>query len=83
MALARFRILGIAATMILAGAAPRNVWAQSDVTGRWVPPGQDSIIEVYQCGDEVCGRVSTLDEPLDDSSKAKVDQNNQDESLRG
>ena len=37
---------------------------------------------MYQCGDEVCGRVSTLDEPLDDSSKAKVDQNNPDESLR-
>ena len=38
---------------------------------------------MYQCGDEVCGRVSTLKEPLDYSGKAKVDRNNRDESLRG
>jgi hypothetical protein len=67
MALARFGILGIVATIILSGAAPGDVWAQSDVISRWVPPEQDSIIELYQCGDEVCGRVSALDEPLDDN----------------
>ena len=83
MALARFWILGIMATIILAGAAPRDVWAQPDVIGRWVPAEQDSIIELYQCGDEMCGRILTLDEPLDDSGKAKVDRNNRDESLRG
>lgn len=38
---------------------------------------------LYQCGDEVCGRVSALDEPLDDSGKAEVDRNNPDESLQG
>jgi uncharacterized protein (DUF2147 family) len=83
MGLVRFWILGIAATIILAGAAPRDVWAQPDVIGRWVPAEQDSIIELYQCGDEMCGRILTLDEPLDDSGKAKVDRNNRDESLRG
>ena len=38
---------------------------------------------MYQCGDKVCGRVSALDEPLNDSGKAKVDRNNPDESLKG
>ena len=81
--LARYWILGLAAAIVFAGAAPQDVWAQSDVIGRWVPPEQDSIIEVYRCGDEVCGRIATLDEPMDDRGKPKVDRNNRDEALRG
>ena len=83
MALAKFWIFGMAAAVVLAGAAPRDVWAQSDIIGRWVPPEQDSIIEVYQCGDEVCGRIATLNEPMDDDGKPKVDLNNRDEALQG
>ena len=83
MALAKFWIFGMAVAVVLAGAAPRDVWAQSDIIGRWVPPEQDSIIEVYQCGDEVCGRIATLNEPMDDDGKPKVDLNNRDEALQG
>lgn len=49
---------------------------------RWVPPDQNSVIEIYQCGHEVCGRIATLNEPLNDSGEAKVDLNNPDEALR-
>ena len=83
MALARFWILGVAAAIMIAGVAPRDVWAQSDIVGRWVPPEQDSVIEVYRCGDEICGRIATLNEPMDESGKPRVDRNNRDETLRG
>jgi uncharacterized protein (DUF2147 family) len=83
LALARFWILGIVGAIILAGAAPQDALARSDIIGRWVPLEQDSIIDIYLCGDEVCGRIVKLDEPMDDSGEAKVDLNNRDEALRG
>ncbi|MEQ8248460.1 MAG: DUF2147 domain-containing protein [Alphaproteobacteria bacterium] len=62
-------------------AATTSAWAQADIMGRWVPPEQDSVIEVYPCGEQVCGRITHLNEPLADG-KPKVDINNRDETLR-
>ncbi len=56
--------------------------AQSEILGRWVPPEQDSVVEIYPCGEQLCGRITDLDEPLADG-RPKVDINNREESLRG
>jgi uncharacterized protein (DUF2147 family) len=31
--------------------------AAAPVTGQWIPPEKDSVIEVSQCGGAICGRV--------------------------
>ncbi len=76
-------LIGLLAVMLLMVLEPHQAMAQSDVVGRWIPPEQDSVIEVYSCGNEVCGRIIKLDEPLDENGKPKVDRNNQDQALQG
>ena len=42
----------------------------------------ESHIEIYHCGELLCGRIVALDEPLDKDGKAKTDVNNHDPALR-
>ena len=42
----------------------------------------ESHIEVYHCGDLLCGRIVALDDPLDLAGKPRVDTNNPDPALR-
>ena len=42
----------------------------------------ESHIEVYHCGDLLCGRIVALDDPLDLAGKPRVDVNNPDPALR-
>ena len=64
-----------AALLLLAAAAraetPVGLWE----TG-------ESHIEVYHCGDLLCGRIVALDDPLDLAGKPRVDTNNPDPALR-
>ena len=64
-----------AALLILAAAAraetPVGLWE----TG-------ESHIEIYHCGELLCGRIVALDEPLDLAGNPKVDTNNPDPALR-
>ena len=41
-----------------------------------------SHIEIYNCGELLCGRIAALDEPLDSDGNAKTDTNNPDPALR-
>ncbi|MCH8182024.1 MAG: DUF2147 domain-containing protein [Proteobacteria bacterium] len=41
------------------------------------------MIEIYDCGEHLCGRLVSLTVPLDDAGIPKKDINNADESLRG
>jgi uncharacterized protein (DUF2147 family) len=81
--LARTCLHAVAIAVWLVVALSFQAAAQSDVLGRWVPPQQDSVVEIYTCGEEVCGRVIELNEPLDEDGNPKVDRNNRDDSLRG
>ena len=67
--------LAPAALLLLAAAAraetPIGVWE----TG-------ESHVEIYNCGELLCGRIVALDEPLDAEGKAKTDKNNLDPTLR-
>lgn len=55
-----------------------------DLKGFWTSKEKrDSLIEIYDCGEHLCGRLVSLTVPLDDAGIPKKDINNADESLRG
>ena len=43
----------------------------------------ESHIEIYNCGERLCGRIAALDEPLDEQGNPKIDDKNPDPSLKG
>ena len=71
-----FAIIGFTAPQVLA-ASP------GDLKGMWTSKEKrDSLIEIYDCGEYLCGRLVSLTDPLDDAGIPKKDLNNQDESLQ-
>ena len=67
--------------LILVAASPAS--GQDGPFGQWVTEGGLSRIEVFDCGGKICGRIVLLEEPLEDDGRPKVDDENQDEALRG
>ena len=69
------KILAPAALFLLAAAAraetPEGLW-----------DADSSHVEIYACGDRLCGRIQALDEPLDEEGNPKTDGNNPDPALR-
>ena len=51
-----------------------------DILGLW--DTGESRVEIYACGELLCGRIAELDEPLDKNGNAKIDDNNPDPALR-
>jgi uncharacterized protein (DUF2147 family) len=51
-------------------------------TGTWLTEEGDARVEVGRCGEELCGRVVWLEEPLAPEGGVKLDVNNPDERLR-
>ncbi|WP_375435532.1 DUF2147 domain-containing protein [uncultured Hymenobacter sp.] len=69
-----FFLAGLGSARAQASAAPPlGVWA--DDTG-------DSHIELYRCGEELCGRLVWLRQPTDPNGKPRLDQNNPKEERR-
>ena len=64
------------ATLLLLVAAARA----DTPLGLW--DAGESHIEIYHCGELLCGRIVALDEPLDEDGKTKRDDNNPDPALR-
>lgn len=77
----RMASVGIGWGILLLFATP--VFAQSDILGRWIPPEEDSVVEIYRCGEHFCGRIAALERPLNEQGQPRVDINNRDESLKG
>ncbi len=65
-------------------AAPQALAASpNDLKGIWTSKEKrDSLIEIYDCGEHLCGRLVSLTDPLDDAGIPKKDIYNTDESLR-
>lgn len=65
--------------------APRALAASSDdLKGIWTPKEKkDTLIEIYDCGEHLCGRLVSLADPLGDDGLPVKDINNVDESLQG
>lgn len=71
-----FAFVGFTAPQVLA-ASP------DDLKGIWTSKEKrDSLIEIYDCGEYLCGRLVSLTDPLDDAAIPKKDIYNRDESLR-
>lgn len=68
--------------IVVAGAllfAPSFVLA-ADILGLW--DAGESHVEIYACGERLCGRIAALDEPLDEDGKEKLDKNNPESALQ-
>ncbi len=54
-----------------------------NLNGTWTSKEKrDSLIEIYDCGEHLCGRIVSLTKPLDDDGNIRKDINNEDEPLR-
>ena len=51
-----------------------------DILGLW--DAGESHVEIYACGDLLCGRIAELDERLDEEGNVKLDDHNPDPALR-
>ena len=73
---------GIVSRVVVAAALMHAATAAfaEDILGLW--DTGESRVEIYACGDLLCGRIAELDEPLDKEGKPKLDVNNPDESLQ-
>ena len=71
--------------IVLAMAATAHA-AEADasaILGRWYTDGDESIVEIYNCGESYCGKIVWLQEPLDpETGEEKKDTYNPDESMR-
>ena len=54
--------------------------AAEEIIGLW--DTGESHVEIYSCGELLCGRIAELDEPLDEDGNEKLDENNPDPALR-
>ena len=52
----------------------------ADIFGLWETG--ETHIEIYECGDRICGRIASLDDPLDEDGNERFDKNNPDPALR-
>lgn len=50
----------------------------SDILGQWYTTDKGAIVEIYQCGDKLCGKIIWLKEPNKEDGTPKTDVNNPD-----
>ena len=72
--------------IMLAALAPANLLLLAAVARADTPIGMwetgESHIEIYNCGELLCGRIAALDEPLDAEGEPKTDESNPDPALK-
>ena len=71
-------VMILAAFTLLATAAQ----AAAPITGRWVTESKDGVVEIYQCGAQVCGKLAKFLVPPPNGVGQK-DINNPNKALRG
>lgn len=69
------------ATLAVATLSSASVQAAAPVTGRWVTQSKDGVVEIYECGAAICGRLSKFLVPPPNGIGQK-DVNNPDKALR-
>ena len=61
----------------------RSGWADEfSPLGRWLTEDQRGAIEIYACGEQLCGRIAWQYQPLGPDGHLKLDRNNPSPSLR-
>lgn len=71
-------IAGLGVTILLAS----STFAAVPITGRWVTAEKNAVVEIYPCGNTMCGKIAKFLVPPPQGAGQK-DVNNPDKSLRG
>ncbi len=50
----------------------------ASIIGQWYTTDKGAIVEIYQCGDKICGKIIWLKEPNKENGTPKTDENNPD-----
>ncbi len=69
------------AALVAATLLSVSAHAAAPVTGRWVTQSKDGVVEIYQCGTTICGKLAKFLVPPPNGVGQK-DDNNPDKSLR-
>lgn len=69
------------AISMLVALVPMTAQAAAPITGKWFTVERDSIIEIGQCGNSVCGKVVRILKPTADGKPA-IDQYNPNPAMR-
>ena len=74
--------LAIGLLLPLAAAFRAEASGTGSPVGRWITEGGSSHVEIYRCGDALCGRIAWLREPIGKDGKPKRDSKNPDPARR-
>lgn len=69
--------------MLAVGAPEARATPTTDIFGLWMTRGDEARIEIFQCGEEICGRIAWIPAPNNADGTAKLDVHNKDAALRG
>jgi uncharacterized protein (DUF2147 family) len=72
-----------AVVMIISGFVQTAEAGHGGIFQTWYTLENKSKVQIYKCGDKICGKFIWLKEPLTDEGKPKVDINNENEEMRG
>ena len=56
--------------------------AQTAVAGTWLNAEKDGKIEIYACGNRICGKITWIKDATDDKGKPRIDAKNPEVSLQ-
>ncbi len=56
--------------------------SEPEAIGVWATEEEKSHVEIYACGDHLCGRIIWLKEPLNEDGTEKLDINNEDAAMQ-
>lgn len=54
----------------------------ADIVGFWMTKNDEAKIEIFSCGDEICGKIAWTPKPNHENGEPKLDVRNRDKSLR-
>lgn len=69
-------LIGLVATVLFAGIG------SADPRGVWLTPDGNSHIEIWLCGEKLCGKIVWFTEPRNADGTLKVDEKNKNQALR-
>lgn len=75
-------IAAICAALMLGLALPVHAEPAPQVVGRWLSEARDGVIDIYPCGDKLCGKLVWIKTPFDREGKPMTDINNPKPELR-
>ncbi|MEQ9062631.1 MAG: DUF2147 domain-containing protein [Vicingaceae bacterium] len=78
----RMLSLIISALLISLDAFNQNIEESGRILGIWLTGSKKGKVEIYKCGEEFCGKIIWLRDPLNDEGKPKKDDKNPDKGLR-